>query len=126
MGSKISRSFLRRDYAQENSELFDGHVEVAIAPPFNAAQLLRVTRHMENRDIRIRRTSGSWKNGVVITASLEKPLPLVDVLRDSPTVDGVRVVNRQERSSDVSAKNAMFSFGAGLDSGLSRVAVAVA
>jgi cell division septum initiation protein DivIVA len=85
---------------QENSELLEGIVEIDIAPPLNIARLLAVTRYLENTlDIKVLQTSGSWTLGSAITISLDKPLPLINLLKDMPNVGDVKIVDRQKQSS---------------------------
>jgi len=85
---------------QENSELFEGKVEINIAPPVNIARLLGVTRYLENTlDVKVLQTSGSWNLGSMLTISLDKPLPLVNLLKDMPHVSEARVVDKQRQSS---------------------------
>ena len=85
---------------QKDSELLEGKVEIVIAPPVNISKLLGVTRYLENTlDIKVLQTSGSWTLGSAITVSLDKPLPLVGLLKDMPNVQQAKIADGQGQSS---------------------------
>ncbi len=87
-------------FPQEDSELFYGEVKIDIAPPVNIMRLLGLIRSLENtRGIRILGTSGSRNSGSVIAMSLDKPLPLLSLLRDMPFVEGVKAEDKPVPSS---------------------------
>lgn len=120
----ISQNFLRKDFTPEHSELFKGTVEVSMAAPFNNVQLLQVIRHLQNQDIEIRQTAGSWKTGIVITAFTEEPLPLASILEEAPCVADVRITNRQMQSSNNQNDDSLAILVSG-QSNLSRISIAV-
>ena len=124
MTTMISHNFSRKDFTPEHSELFEGIVEVNIAAPFSNVQLLQVMRHLQDQNIEIRQTAGSWKTGIVITAFMEEPLPLADILGETPNVADVRVINRQMQSSVRQGKDSLAALVSGRSS-LSRISIAV-
>jgi len=72
---------------QDNSSLFEGEIEIAMPPPVNMAQLIRFRRNLQDiSHLKILRTTGSWKEGSVITALMDRPLPLISVLTEMPEV----------------------------------------
>jgi len=78
--------------ATDSSELFFGEILLDIAPPVNVRSLLDLLRRLENtRGTRILGTAGSLTSGSKITLSLDKPLPLVYLLREMPEVDGIKI-----------------------------------
>ena len=80
--------------SSEEADLWEGQVEIEIAPPVTIARLLAVTRFLENQlNLKLLQTAGSWTLGSVVTVILDKPLPLVGLLRDTPHLDSVKVGN---------------------------------
>jgi hypothetical protein len=85
---------------EEWPELFERKVEIVITPPINIARLLRVTRYLGSTPgIRMLQTTGSWHTGCVIGLSLDRPLPLIELLKEMPDVEGVKMLDEQDQSA---------------------------
>ncbi|MDO8491599.1 MAG: hypothetical protein Q7T04_06270 [Dehalococcoidia bacterium] len=81
-------------------ELVEGKAEIHVAPPISIARLLGVTRYLENTlHVKVLQTSGSWSLGSVITVQVDKPVPLVDILRDVPNVAEAAMADSPQESS---------------------------
>jgi len=109
---------------EELSELFDGEVEVAMAPPINIARLLSVTRYLEkNPDIKILQTAGSWSTGSIVTIFLDTPLPFIDLLKAIPNVENAVLLEEGDKSSWSSAMKSLIS--ASSNSGCKKIVITV-
>jgi len=74
----------------DDSLLFEGEAEIAMVPPADMAQLIRLRRNL--RDIphlKILRTYGRRNGGAAITILIDKPLPLIRILTEMPEVEKV-------------------------------------
>lgn len=62
--------------------LSSGETEIVITPPIRAARITEIYGHLQSMpDLKILRTSGSWDHGTVVTVTLNRPIPLVEMLR---------------------------------------------
>ncbi len=67
--------------------LYQGTVELVIAPPVDFVQLKELQRCLERSSLmKVVGTEGTSTGGTSITLSLDRPLPLVSVLSDLPMV----------------------------------------
>ncbi len=84
----------REPTEEERSALYSGEVELALAPPLDAAVMSRLHGLLlSNPELKILRTVGSWARGTTITVFLDRPLPLVGVLTEIPEI---RLASRQK------------------------------
>jgi hypothetical protein len=85
-------------FEEKLPELFEGKVEMVIPPPINIARFIGITRYLRSTPgIKVVQTAGSWTTGCAIRLSLDRPLPLVGLLKDMPDVDGVKVLEEQDQ-----------------------------
>jgi len=86
---------------QGDSLLFDGEIEVVMAPPVDPVQLIRFRRNLQDTpQLKISRTSGSWNGGTIITVLIDKPLPLIDMLKEIPDVEKAELWAGEEATDD--------------------------
>jgi len=72
----------------DSNVLYDGQIELAMPPPVDMAQLIRFRRNLQSiKHLKVLRTTGSWNEGSIITALIDKPLPLIDLLIEMPEVE---------------------------------------
>jgi hypothetical protein len=77
----------RKPTKEERSALYSGEVELALAPPLDAAVMSRLhSLLLGNPELKILRTVGSWERGTTITVFLDRALPLVGVLTEIPEI----------------------------------------
>lgn len=87
-----------KDVSREGlEEYFDGKIEVRLMPPVHVVSLLNLTKQLRDTPgIRILQSCGTWNEGVLMTLSLDQPLPLLDILRQNPALSDAKVVDAQE------------------------------
>ena len=69
------------------SALYESMIELAIAPPMEADTLLRFCEWLtKTTRAEIQETSGSWQEGTSLKVLLRRPLPLLEMLANSPDV----------------------------------------
>lgn len=74
----------------DDSPLFDGEIEMAMAPPVDMAQLIRLRRNLDNFPyLKILRTYGHRNSGAAITILINEPLPLIKILTEMSEVEKV-------------------------------------
>ena len=93
----IPTSLSRKQYAEEHAEMNEKEIEIVIAPPFNIARLLRITRYLETQNLKIRQTSGNWRDGVVLNVQSDKPVHFNEILKDAPNVRRVTMTRNQSK-----------------------------
>ena len=72
----------------EESDLYSGDVELVLSPPVTAARMTELYSYLQaNPDIKILRAAGSWDRGTVVAISLDKPLPLLKLLTEIPSLE---------------------------------------
>jgi len=86
------------DSPQEDSVLFEKEVEIAVAPPVDTTQLTRLTRKLQDvSHLKILRTDGRWDEGNVISAHMDRPLPLISLLMGMPEVEKAQLWTGREK-----------------------------
>ena len=78
--------------AQEavSGELYEGIVQLTIVPPIDLGQVRKLEEHLDQvQDLRLVLVGGSVDEGTEIVVSADKPIPLIDVLREMPPVEQV-------------------------------------
>ncbi len=71
-------------------ELYQGVVKLVIEPPIGLDQLSQIQGYLgQVKDLRLVLVGGSAGEGVQIFVSVEKPTPLIDVLREMPVTEEV-------------------------------------
>lgn len=72
----------------DSEELYDGEVELAIAVPLDPAAASKLYDRLQTTpELKIVRTSGTWDQGSTIRVSLEKPMPLIRWLTETPGIE---------------------------------------
>jgi len=67
---------------------YEGEVEIAIAVPVDPAAVSTLYNHLQmTPEIKILYTRGSWDRGTTITVTIDKPLPLIDVISRIPSIN---------------------------------------
>ena len=78
-------------------EILSGAVEIVIAPFTDVERLANLYRHLQTvSGIRVLQSTGSWEKGTVLTAALDRPLALSDVV---PLALGARASLERGKSS---------------------------
>lgn len=73
-----------------SAEFYQGIVKLTIAPPIDLGQVRKLEEYLSQvQDLRLVLIGGSVDEGTEITVSAENPVPLMDVLREIPTVEQV-------------------------------------
>ena len=84
---------------KESPTLYEGQIELVIAPPADFARLRELERHLhEFPQVKTLLTGGSWARGNTLIVFLEEPIPLVDALRNMPDVAEVKVLSQSKHS----------------------------
>jgi len=72
------------------AEFYEGMVKLAIASPVDYEQMKELSEYLRQvQDLRLVLVGGSVEEGTKIVVSVEKPIPLVNVLREMPPVEQV-------------------------------------
>lgn len=93
--------------AGDGSTSYEGELDLASVAPTDAGQVLKLYRYLQViPQLKILRTVGSWSKGTTITVLLEKPIPLANMLRELPWIEGVAEngAKRQRRRIAVTLK----------------------
>ena len=81
--------------------LYTGEVELIIVAPVELQLVSRLYNYLQTvPDLKVLYTRGSWDRGTTITVVLEKPLPLVSIILETP---GVEVTPAQLEKGDLVA-----------------------
>ena len=65
----------------DTEAIYEGEVELAITVPVDPAALSKLYGYLHSTpDMKILYARGSWDRGIVITVSLDKPLPLIGMI----------------------------------------------
>jgi len=87
--------------APDDATPFEGEVKIAVPPPVDMAQLIRLRRNLQDvSHLKIRRTDGSWNEGSVITMLINKPLPLISLLKEMPEVENAELWTGEKEWAD--------------------------
>ncbi len=72
------------------TELYEGIVKLTIMPPIDFGMMRKLQECLHQvENLRLVLVSGSVQEGSIIVISVEKPIPLIDVLRAMPPVEQV-------------------------------------
>ena len=68
--------------------IYTGEVDLIVSPPVTAARVTALYNHLQEAvpDAKVLRTSGSWEGGTVVTIVLERPIALVRLLSEIPSL----------------------------------------
>jgi len=101
-GSTDSADKLATPYFTLNdSAPIEGEVWIIVSPPVDMAQLIRFRRDLQDvSHLKILRTSGSWNGGSVITILLDRPLPLISLLKEMPEVENAELWTVEKEWAD--------------------------
>ena len=70
-----------------SAELFKGEVKLTVVPPVDLSQVRKLEEHLSQvNDLSLVLIGGSAVEGTEIIVSAENPLPLLDILEESPPV----------------------------------------
>ena len=76
--------------AKKAAELYEGMVKLAMVSPVDVRQMTNLQEYLcQVQDLRLVWYGSSVEEGAVIVVSAEKPIPLIDVLREMPPVEQV-------------------------------------
>ncbi len=83
----VSASSGRALSAQQDLN-YVGEVQLAMVPPVDLTKMSELYERLQKiPEVKILRTVGSWDRGSTITVTLDKPLPLIDMLSELPGFD---------------------------------------
>ncbi len=72
----------------ESQALYTGEVELVVASSVELKLVSRFYNYLQTvPDLRILYTRGSWDQGTTITVVLEKPIPLINIILETPGVE---------------------------------------
>jgi len=75
----------------DRQALYDGEVELAIAVPVNPVAVSKLYNYLQTTpETKILYTRGSWDRGTIITVTLDRPLPLIDMISK---ISGIQVAS---------------------------------
>jgi len=74
----------------DSQAVYGGEVELIIASPVELKLVSRLYNYLQTiPELRILYTRGSWDQGTTITVVLEKPMPLISIIAETPGVDAI-------------------------------------
>jgi len=80
----------RQAEEERSAELYEGRVKLAIMAPVDLGQLRKLEKCLRQvQDLRLVLVGGSVDEGTTVVVSAEKPIPLIDALREMPPVEQV-------------------------------------
>ena len=89
----------------DRNTLYSEDIELVINSPIEPAALSRLYNSLQmTPEIKILYTNGSWEKGTVITVSLEKPLPLLEIISDIQGLTVTTLKPRKREDSRVPSK----------------------
>ena len=72
------------------AELYEGIVKLTIAPPVDYEQMGKLEEYLRQiQNLHLVLVGGSVEEGTEIVVSADKPIPLISVLREMPSVEQV-------------------------------------
>ena len=83
----------------DKQALYDGEIELTIAPPIDPVAVSKLYNQLQMAsEIKILYTRGSWNQGTTITVSLDRPLPLIDIISRTPNIEVTPGLPQQDKS----------------------------
>lgn len=83
----------------DTQALYDGEIELTIAPPIDPVAVSKLYNQLQMApEIKILYTRGSWNQGTTITVSLDRPLPLLDIISRTPNIEITPGLPQQDKS----------------------------
>ena len=83
----------------EDLDLYDGTIELAMLPPVSLQQMLQVHQYLRHmQQVKVLNLGGSVDKGITIRVYLETPVPLLKILRDLPDVERVSAESAEPES----------------------------
>lgn len=71
----------------DRQALYTGEVELVIAPPAEIKLVTKLFNYLQTiPELKVLYTRGSWDQGTTVTLALEKPLPLINILSETPEI----------------------------------------
>jgi len=91
----------------DREAMYSEDIELAIAVPVDLVAVSKLYNNLQtNPEIKILYTRGSWDRGTVITVTLEKPLPLMDIISNIPGIE-VTPIETPEKDSTKATPSAL-------------------
>jgi len=91
--------------AEEGTGAMIEEVQLVLAPPIEANQLMRFAgRAEETLQSRVLQVVGSWQEGTVMTIILTKAMPLADILNKFGNMSEVEAVGEKPLTGEISPK----------------------
>jgi len=105
-------SKLRNEYEEqpdeETGEISDGtfeEVQLVLPPPVEANQLMRFASHVEDMlQSRVLQVVGSWQDGTIMTITLDRAMPSVDILNRLEGITEVETIGEEPLIEESSSK----------------------
>ena len=89
---------------QARTELYSGMVKLVIARPVDYERVRKFERVLAQvKDIRVALVGGSADEGNMIVVSVQQPIPLLAILSELPSVEGV---SKKDRGIEITLKAA--------------------
>ena len=88
------------EYAIDDPEILFGELETFIAAPFDAGHIIHLTRQLQKHGGTIRNSSGSFQHGCLITASIEEPRDILDILANTPGIRDARINSNSTKGAE--------------------------
>ena len=89
---------------QARTELYSGMVKLVIARPVDYERVRKFERVLAQvKDIRVVLVGGSADEGNMIVVSVQQPIPLLAILSELPSVEGV---SKKDRGIEITLKAA--------------------
>ena len=83
----------------DRQALYDGEVELAVSVPVDPVGVSKLYNHLQmTPEIKILYTRGSWDRGTTITLTLDRPLPLIDIISKIPDIEITPVIPQNNSS----------------------------
>ena len=71
----------------DRQALYTGEVELVIAPPTEIKLVTKLFNYLQTiPELKVLYTRGSWDQGTTVTLAIEKPLPLINILSETPEI----------------------------------------
>jgi len=88
--AEAKREAKREAKEATGAKFYQGTVELVIMSPVDLAQMRKLEEYLcQVQDLRLVLVGGSVDEGSKIVVSAEKPIPLIDVIREMPPVEQV-------------------------------------
>jgi len=77
--------------------LYTGNVEISVEVPVNLVAVSKLYNYLQTTpDVKVMYTKGSWDKATIIMVSVDKPLPLIDMISRIPGITVTAKTSRKE------------------------------